>query len=58
MEETHRCKFDTDSKLPLCPLASPRCHSPCDLLSQSPARPQVAATVATPDGDYPPPESD
>ncbi len=53
-KETHRCKFDKDSNLPLCPLASRRCHSPCDLLAQSPGRPQVTAVIATPDGDYPP----
>jgi hypothetical protein len=52
-KKTHRCKFDTESKLPKCPAAYKLCHSPCDLLSQSPGKGKIAARVATPDGDYP-----
>jgi hypothetical protein len=48
---THRCKFDTESKLPLCPIAYRLCHSPCDLLSAT-GQHALAATVDAPDGVY------
>ncbi len=54
-KETHKCKSNPDSNLdlPTCSWESNRCHSPCDLIAQSPNRPQADMVIETPDGLYP-----
>lgn len=50
---THRCKFDTQSDLPLCPLAYQLCHSPCDLnRATNDTGSSLAITIEAPDGLY------
>ena len=53
MNATHKCKSDKDSTLPMCTWKTANCHSPCDLLAQSPERPQAPMIIETPDGPYP-----
>jgi len=51
---SHKCKFDVEATLPICPWSSSNCHSPCDIIARGrrPA-PSGVTGIETPDGYWP-----